>query len=66
MIDFELAAHDGVLVEIANCRGSGIGIGKLNKAKAFGAPGLIVMNEAEADNGTNGTEELKDGFFGKV
>ena len=63
VVDLELAAHDGVFVQIPYGGGGGIGIREFDKPKAFGAPGFVVVDKTEVDYSPNGTEELYDRLF---
>ena len=65
-VNAELAAHDLVFVEVADGGGGGVGVGEFGKAKAFGAAGVLVVDEAEGEDGTDGAADGDYLFFGEA
>ena len=62
-VDAELAAHDLVFVEVADGGGGGIGVGEFGEAEAFRSAGVLVVDEAEGDDGADGAADGDYLFF---
>ena len=62
----QLASHNLVIVEIANCRCSGVCIGEFSKAEAFWLASIIVVDKSKVKDLTDLAEYVDDLFFGET
>ena len=65
-VNAEFAAHDFVVIEIADGGGGGFGVRVFGEAEAFGTAGFTVVHEAEGDDAAGGGEDFGDLLFGEA
>ena len=62
----QLATHNLVIVEIADCRCSSVCISEFSEAEAFWLAGIIVVDKSKVEDLTNLAEYVDNLFFGKT
>ena len=62
----QLATHNLVIVEIADCRCSSVCISEFSKAEAFWLAGIIVVDKSKVEDLTNLAEDVDNLFFSET
>ena len=62
----QLASHNLVIVEIADCRCSSVCISEFSEAESFWLAGIIVVDKSKVKDLTNLAEYVDNLFFGET